>query len=44
MELKKTMREVRDRWKVQGLDIQVFFEEVLMNLKDETKPKKESKR
>jgi len=32
-DLKKTMRNIKDRWKEQCLDIpQVFFEEVLMNI------------
>lgn len=32
-ELKEVMEEVRERWKHQGLDIKVFFDEVLMNIK-----------
>ena len=34
-DLKKTMRNVKDRWKEQCLDITVFFDEVLMNVKIE---------
>ena len=33
-DLKETMGYVRERWKVQGLDIKVFFDEVLMNVKN----------
>ena len=32
-DLKYEMELVRDRWKQQGLDIKVFFDEVLMNIK-----------
>lgn len=31
-DLKREMQEVRERWKEQGLDINVFFNEVLMNI------------
>ena len=46
-DLKKTMKNVRERWKEQCLDINVFFEEVLMNVKISTveikKPRKKRK-
>lgn len=33
-DLKEEMKLVRDRWKELGLDIKVFFDEVLINIED----------